>query len=580
MELPVKKEKKRPGIKATRRPAGPKGKRKPSKRPPSEKQLQALARGRAIRATGATQRSKPTIAARYTTKKKSARMDYSSAIAAALIAPDIAPPVRLKTNFTDISTSVAHLFKREGLTTANSLSTTPVLGDELIALNQGFACIFRQVLRALIIYIPAFNAKGASYSWKKSYISGSVQYPQIAVPQNADVVGSVTTNLRPGVAVYASGGSAVVKPHGTYLWPGLGKTGFVYFWIDTTSNTAGGGTGHPTIVTVTGVDDTGSTATLGDHRVIDVTLWRYSSGLDVPIQTKQTSAATWPITFTLDGAIIITAVSGYYRISCTVSTDGAANTVNTTVTSLLVNVTQKCGSYGHRPLPNIDTGGTQGATAAINLITGARVNAAEILLQNDTPLIAEGGHIAGCQVGKGDDWLAYVTNSFNQADVFSTIASLKQEWDGPLAKGIWSFVKAEDESDFVMQNFFPQNSNYAESLPYFFIDDITPKVLIAFKEPSPAAGSMSGSSYTLRSDYGIEYTSDVQLFGSRSAESSKAHFMQALEKVSRVNNFNENPSHLGGILKGLGYLGGGAIAGPIGAAIGGALGGAAGEFFG
>lgn len=148
------------------------------KRIATPKQLANLAKGRAIMMARRRGEVVGPVSIQRTVEKRYKGYQrqggkgggLASQIAAALIAPDIAPAVRLKTTFSDIETAVAHMFSRGTFLTPAGYIVNPNQGNEQVNISQSFVMIGKQFLRAAIIYIPQQTTGTWGYIWKKNFL--------------------------------------------------------------------------------------------------------------------------------------------------------------------------------------------------------------------------------------------------------------------------------------------------------------------------------------------------------------------------------------------------------------------------
>jgi hypothetical protein len=343
---------------------------------------------------------------------------------------------------------------------------------------------FRDALRSFVYF--AANPTSRAYQYNAAF------YNDQATP--ASVTGSAT--LRPqfqqGVdfAYFSTQTLAAWTPHGNILYPGvLGESKFV--WLDIAAAIT---------FTLTSADATNELAVYifdGDAR--------------------QPAAA---VVFSATGGTTATFTAiepGYYTFAIS-NTSGTANTY-----SAQINGTGDV--WAHQSMPFVDN-----HLVDFNRV---RVLAVSALVSNCASALNREGIVYAAQLPGAKLWF--------QNQSITNISNARTAFVAPLEKGVYGYLKPSGSDDFAYQTAAMTENGIVSSTGYRL--DMGYSYLAYTMTTSQVGTVWPGIDLVLTVSVALEMVTDDQFFEAHVSEFSVVQFQTAMEKLSVMEQFHENPSH-------------------------------------
>lgn len=410
-------------------------------------------------------------------------------LALALCLPGCCPNLRIKADAAESQpTSATNLHRY------TSVIQPSVKGTYAANLPTGksYVALFRDPLRSYILFTP--NPTSATYTYTANFhtLTNTITSTLSFAGTTSDQI-----DLDP---VYLSATSAF-RPHGDYLFCGL-VDGRAYIWVD-----------YLATVTITRSATTGAA-----DESIQIRRWE-GDDLLLPALPFVGTAAT--ITFTNTYV-----KGGYYHFAF--QSDAATPPAN----NISLTLSGDTDVFGHNSVPN--------ALPHLAQFTRARINAASIMTTPTAAVINRGGTITAASLEGSLMWYNALTTDF-----LTSVPSVNcAERDFTL--GTYAFLKPGGVSELTYQPYTVMSGAVPASVGYNLKTDFR---YVAIVLVSDVVGATSpGLEYLLSLNWDIEYqTSDLWL-ETHLTGSTYLQTIAAIEIMSHVSQFHDNPLHFGDIM--------------------------------
>lgn len=409
-------------------------------------------------------------------------------IAAAMALPGSCPNLRIKATAGESQPSAAtnlHRYSTVRQPTNSGTYASMPVGTSSVVL-------FRDPLRAVVQFV----ANSAAYSY------------DVLIVDQAGATSSTFTPPRVQGQVYDIEplylkASTANAPHGTYLYCGEAAQRN-YFWVD-----------HNATVTLTRSVDTDGIA---DR--LRVFFWE---GDEQELTTIAFAAAP-ALTAVFTNSY---ARGGYYRFAF--ESTAAAPAAKTLTMALAGNGDV----FAHLSVPNADKHLAQ--------FTKARINAASIMTTPTAALINRGGTITGGSFEGASMWYENLST-----DIITSLPSVNFDVKD-YKVGMYTFLKPSDIDELSYHNYTTIANGNCMHASFPLDTDFRYTIIILISEVS--SGTSPGEEFLLSLNWDIEYqTSDLWL-ETHLCSQSYFQFVEAIEILSHVKLFHENPLHFDEILQ-------------------------------
>lgn len=364
-----------------------------------------------------------------------------------------------------------------------------------------FAFLFRDPLRAIVTFVA--NPSGKSYNYTSRHYNAITNLVATTVPVLAH-----TSNSQPINILYLVdanlGSSTNLHPHSNTLYPGL-VDGQSYVWGDSGA----------TFTFAQGVSDTSA--------YIDVLLFDGQIGANIARTAAFSGSA---VTYT-------TGQAGYFAFNYVVGTYNVGQTVS-------VAVSGSGDVFGHLAMPYVDT-------HLIDLVR-VRVLSASILLSNVASQLNKEGSLYVAQFQTSKLWWENLAPT--------QIAAARNSYVGPMEKGVYGFLKPASARDFEYVTSTTVNNGVISTTGF---DLTAPLEYVAVATVSVGVGTtFPGLDALVTYNHAIEFVTEDQFFEAELPMYTVQQVQTAMEEVSAIPQFYENPIHLAAIgsllMKGASFL--------------------------
>lgn len=406
-------------------------------------------------------------------------------IAAAICLPGTCPNLRLResafdSNYTAVD-SLHSLLSIKQPTNLGTYTSMPV--------GNSFVALFKDPLRSAIVFQP--NPNTGSVAQVYSYVG----YFRNGANVNS-YYSNINTNATGEVELFeplyfVSGGAWA--PHGTRLYPGSVAGGNLYFWVDY----------NATVTVVQSSADTSADAIFY--------IW---SGKDELVSSLKFSTTTVTFTQALTSG-------GYIRVAY------LSNNATPVATNLTVTITGSGDVFAHLAVPNVES--------HYNQLTKTRVNAASILISPIASVLNENGTLSGGFIENAKPWYNYT----NSTSVLSLPIGFFDEWSFKL--GMYAFVKPSDIAEYSYHEYCTYDAS-GLSKSAFNLESPSRYLVMCGSVDVQSAAAL-GLEFLLTLNWDLEYQSTDQWFETHKAGSTAYDTMNAVEIVSGIPIFHENPLH-------------------------------------
>ncbi len=420
-----------------------------------------------------------------------------TAIAACITSPDKAGPVRYRDTLTGTKTATVNI-----QTMPQSDWPDVLTAAQRLAAGNFLVVLFRNVLRWFVLNLKSGVTGATQYNW---YFDG------LAVPSASTPIYNGTQQLPVCYADFFTG----TAYHGNRLYHGR-SSGKRFLWQDAGS--------------ITVVNDTALSAT----QTLTITIYTWNEGAPLPIGVLVWAPATAAGTAVTTGAGLV----NYQYIAL------EANLEDTGAVPAPFNI-----SVYQTTLANTECFSHQCMTGLIanqGRVQAARVLGSAYRVMNISPEQYKAGSWAAVQLTKGDRWTNYIQAG---AAPFTLLTTLKNCASLLLAKGSYGYHKPTQTEDFDFRIPFENTYNVTQSVNGYEMDDST-SVLVALYAPQ-GVGTLS---HALQFQFSInmEYQTEDQWVHTSIAETETDDWENALEVVSSMDQFYENPTHWAEIFRTIG----------------------------
>jgi hypothetical protein len=413
----------------------------------------------------------------------------TNAIAKALALPGSCPNLRIKNTAGD-----AHPTAVVALHSAINYKQ-PVNAGTYASMPQGtcFTALFRDPFRSTIQFIANSATAPLTYTYT-AYFRPPVSGGVIAYFTTAAAAEpGYTDDLEPLYWV----GSGAFQPHGKYLYPGYADDRSAV-WLDLGA-------------TITITQSTSDTAA----KLIVST---YNGGFEEVIT----------IPFVASTAVFTQLITtgSYIQLRYITAT--------TTVLSnqLAIVLSGNGDVFAHLAVPNISNHLLQ--------LTRCRVNAASALLSPAASVLNISGTIFGGDIEPNNMWTSYA--------VGGAIGLLPQGNydDFKFAQGMYAFLKPGDINELAMKNSVATDGTFPTRCGFNLNDNS--RYLVFYLTSDVTGTTAAGNEYLLTLNWDIEYQTSDQWFETHLASGMYRDTEMALEVLSRIPVFHENPLHFSDVL--------------------------------
>jgi hypothetical protein len=345
---------------------------------------------------------------------------------------------------------------------------------------------FRDALRSFVYF--AANPSSNSYTYNAMFYNDNA-VPAV-VTGSATLITGLTNNV--DVAYLTSSSISTWAPHGPNLYPGiLGENKYV--WLDA---------GATVNFTQTSADNTNILGVYffdGDGR---------QAGAKVTFSSAV--APTVSATATLSQG-------GYYTFTIT-NSSGTANTY-------AMSITGAGDVWAHQSMPFVSS----------HLIdfNRVRVLAISTLVSNCASALNREGIVYAAQLPGAKQWY--------QNQSITNISNARTAFVAPLEKGVYGFLKPSGADDFAYQA-AALSENGIISATGFRLD--AGYSYLAYTMTTSQVGTVwPGIDLVMTVTVALEMVTDDQFFEAHVSEYTTAQFQTAMEKLSLMEQFHENPTH-------------------------------------
>lgn len=408
----------------------------------------------------------------------------SKIIAAALCNPESCPNLRIKSNPADADATVAIQLHTFATYTQSSESASHVYSASQ-PLGTGVLALFRDAFRAYVQFEA--NPGSAVYSYTAYGVDAQGLGNTVNIPVGPAELFTLAPNWLLCTTSYA--------PHDKYLFPGISPTEDRWLWMDL-----------------------GSVMTFTQSITLASTLYAYYwDG-----QSAQEAIAE--VAFSSGTAAYTCTVAGYFNFEI----------LNTTTTSYTVTMVYSGASetYSHHAAPNVFD--------HLPIMTDHRVDAASLMMSPVSNQFEVNGNITAAWLAPGQLWTGYTSPV--------TLGALKGAQRFPFRKGVYAFVKPHSSNDFDYVHTVHTTNGVVTSCG-FRLDDPCRTVMFSYvvdatnSTTSGAVNVAKGCEYVLSYNTGMEMVSNDQWHEQHNPGTTYPDFVAALEAVSVVTPFHENPKH-------------------------------------
>jgi hypothetical protein len=416
------------------------------------------------------------------------------AVAKYLSLPGSIAPFRWSAGFSATDTAVASPYSVRKANWALGGTTTVMNASEMLG------AVFRLAECAVIQFEYNAAAANQTYRWLVSTPTTTL----VDTAPTTTFTLAVTGSQESWVPIVVALPTTAYKPHGNAKFA-ASRTGQKtdpqrYMWLDK-----------------------GEIATM-DAAGLDVTaiyyfkLWGYSSSaeLEPVLEDSITGAASGSFSMTVPA-------SGYYAFS--MSSNNTGNTEPIDCADFQTGGTHK-EVFTHQSIP--------GYYEKISSIGKQRISAVSILYSNEAAPVSKSGNMVGYQSPQDIPWYDYING-------YDKLSQSKGADPIPALNGQYGFLKPTKPDDFNVKQYVSISDAglYDSFWPIVADSDY----LIIYLQISDTGGQVGRFTY----NWGLEFLTPDTWFNQRSSELPSATFGAAIEFMSKLKQWHENPLHLGEI---------------------------------
>lgn len=408
----------------------------------------------------------------------------------AIAAPYDSLPTRMSTEYTDEPTAVIRC--RTDFDANWNLTTDPLALDA----SQMAAFLFRSAGRAMIVYDANPSAQATFYqAVLRGTYDGVIATSEVAQAYDIEVH---------NVEIVRLDATLPYQPHGPNQSVGLDSAGNNYFWMDKTDSL--------TIMC--------NSSFLGTNK-LNFTVYSYNYDDDTKGKIVQSGSwvtgSTDPITFEPSSY----AEAGYYTVDFEFSAIGGDSAI------FQMFLGSPDGSHwAHKPLPHY--------TDIVAASGSIRVVGASMMYTNTADQLTRGGKLAMAQYGGSKSWTELITTFDNFADVQTGTRSVDA------VNGVYGFLKPSGTADFE----WDQDTVYKQNNLFLRFQLRTAQsflgVMLDVSNPSGRQG-------VWKMGFGCEMQTQNSVFIVAPPRATIFQFQGAMEKLKKIPQWHENPSHLSDI---------------------------------
>lgn len=359
--------------------------------------------------------------------------------------------------------------------------------------GQYTAFVMRDILRSLVSFVA--NPSGKTYSYSAQFVTYSSTSPYLpfvasAFSVTADAQEEEFLDFQSFPDVYASStSSSYIHPHGPVLYPGL-ALGHKFAYFDV----AAIGTFSQTTTTTTAF----------------MTAYKWDG------QTAQLYGAILPFS---SGSVTFTPTTqGYYAFSYT-DTASHSNSV-----SLVIAGVGDC--FGHITIPQVEG-------QLLNL-QQSRILASSLLLSNTASALNVEGSIWAAQFPGSELWYNRTTST--------SIGLAREMYEGRAATGVYGWLKPYKTSDFDYRPLITQQNGIVTNCS-FSLENASPFMVFVINTVSTGT-TYPGLDFLSTFATALEFVTQSQWYEAELPMLGTLERIQAIDRLERVPQFNENPTHL------------------------------------
>ena len=194
-----------------------------------------------------------------------------------------------------------------------------------------------------------------------------------------------------------------------------------------------------------------------------------------------------------------------------------------------------------KPIPDLEYMITSGSSA--------RMLGASVLVTNATAEAYASGMATGYQVTANE-----LFGDLIVADTYESLLNRQRTAMGerrfPLKTGIYGFHKPVDESSFEMIPFAFRKDGGVSSFNNPYRSIMSPMLLALSFNPAVPSGT-APPSFDVVYNFSVEYTTQNMWIETVFSKSDRGAFSRSLDRLTDLDQFYENPTHFGDILRGI-----------------------------
>jgi hypothetical protein len=421
-------------------------------------------------------------------KHRNANIRYSSIpqlIASGIANPISCPNLRFKTNPSQADCTVAvqlHTYTTVKQPSYSSASVYDSVSNTTQPLGTTSLFMFRDAFRAYIGFTT--NPSNSVYSYTAWCPNTDVSAIVSAVP----VAANAATYLAP---TYFKA-TTVYEPHDKFLYTGIGSDSYHWCWMDL-----------------------GTTMTFTQSTTTASSLYTYFW------DGNTTQSVYSEVAFSSGVATFTCSLMGYYNFEI----------LNTsTAYTVTVVYSGSSESYGHHAVANVDQ--------HLTLMDQYRLDAASIMLSPVCASIAKNGAIVAGWLTCKADWWDYTS--------FGKVALLQNSRDFGFDKGVYAFIKPAEATDFNFNDTVKNKNGITVTCGFNLLQTSKFIAISATVDTTAVAGVQniaSGLEFMLTYVANIELVTNDQWHEMHLPPGKFDDFKEALEVLSSIEPFHENPLH-------------------------------------
>lgn len=419
-------------------------------------------------------------------------INTSKDLAMAICNPASCTNLRFKSNPSNADATVAVQLHTYATYKQATLSATHVYSAAQ-PLGTGTLALFRDAFRAYVQY--ECNPDSETHTYNASFPNniGTAYVDTAYINQKA------TLSLAPNWLV----AQTTFRPHGINLYPGLDDAEYRWIWMDKAD-----------VATFTQASAANKTGW------VYVYLWDGSaSQLVHAVAAFSGSVATFTST-----------LMGYYNFEVE-NTDSADFMVGFSISGASE-------TYSHHPAPAVED--------HFGILTNYRLDAASLMMSPVSNVTVMNGSIIAAWLSPGQAWYNYLDNK-----VTATLMGAER-FD--FKTGVYGFLKPHSEADFTYLNNVSMVGSIVTKIGFSMSPHTRTTVFNYLVDATTMQNTTNmalGCEYVLTYIANMEMVCNDQFHEQHLPSSSYSEFVGALEAVSTVSPYHENPLHWSDITKAL-----------------------------